>query len=156
MSKRETKRFIRRLEVEFEGGGLRGRGLTSDISRKGLFIRTQKALAPGTPITVRVHLSNGRISTIKGLVRRAIKFPIYTSEIKNGMGIEIIEMDPPFDELIGELESEGASRQAPEEQQKEDFIILVCPSCGVKNRVPSGKVSLSPRCGKCRAPLIVH
>ncbi|MFN3740750.1 MAG: PilZ domain-containing protein [Thermodesulfovibrionales bacterium] len=92
MSKREAKRYVRRLEAEFEGGGLSGRGLTSDISRKGVFIRTQKALAPGTPVIVKLHLADGRISIIKGIVKRAIKVPIYASEIKNGMGIEIKEV----------------------------------------------------------------
>ena len=28
-------------------------------------------------------------------------------------------------------------------------IILVCPSCSAKNRIPAGKQHLSPKCGKC-------
>lgn len=28
-------------------------------------------------------------------------------------------------------------------------IILVCPSCSSKNRIPAGKQHLSPKCGKC-------
>lgn len=28
-------------------------------------------------------------------------------------------------------------------------IILVCPSCSAKNRVPAAKQHLSPKCGKC-------
>jgi len=32
-------------------------------------------------------------------------------------------------------------------------IIIKCPSCGVKNRVPLNKMSLGPKCGRCKAPL---
>ncbi len=32
-------------------------------------------------------------------------------------------------------------------------IIIKCPSCGVKNRVPLDKMSLGPKCGRCKAPL---
>ncbi|MCK5070751.1 MAG: thioredoxin [Desulfocapsa sp.] len=28
-------------------------------------------------------------------------------------------------------------------------IIISCPSCGTKNRIPAGKQHLSPKCGKC-------
>ncbi len=156
MSKREAKRYVRRLEAEFEGGGLSGRGLTSDISRKGLFIRTQKALAPGTPVTVRLHLSNGRISIVKGVVRRAIKVPIYASEIKNGMGIEIKEMDDFFESLLMQLEGEVLSEEKKEETRKDEFLIITCPSCSVKNKVLAEKASLGPRCGRCRTLLLIN
>lgn len=28
-------------------------------------------------------------------------------------------------------------------------LIIPCPSCGTKNRIPAGKQHLSPKCGKC-------
>ncbi|HEB50836.1 MAG TPA: thioredoxin TrxC [Desulfobulbus sp.] len=31
--------------------------------------------------------------------------------------------------------------------------IVVCPSCGAKNRIPADKRHLTPRCGRCGAPL---
>jgi thioredoxin 2 len=34
-----------------------------------------------------------------------------------------------------------------------DSIIITCPKCGVKNRVPHAKINDRPVCGKCRAPL---
>lgn len=30
-------------------------------------------------------------------------------------------------------------------------LILACPSCSAKNRIPAGKQHLSPKCGKCGA-----
>ena len=32
-------------------------------------------------------------------------------------------------------------------------IILVCPGCSAKNRIPAGKQHLTPKCGKCGAKL---
>ena len=32
-------------------------------------------------------------------------------------------------------------------------IILVCPSCAAKNRIPAGKQHLGPQCGKCGAKI---
>jgi len=167
VSKRETKRYIRRLEAEFEGAGVKGRGLTRDISKKGLFIRTQKALAPGTQLIVRLHLSDGKISVVKGIVRRAIKIPIYASEIKNGMGIEIIEMDDLFAGLLKELETEENLNTTVQQRVEketvsggdvtvEEFMFITCPSCGVKNKVAASKLSQGPRCGRCRTSLMVN
>ncbi len=35
-------------------------------------------------------------------------------------------------------------------------IIIKCPACGVKNRVPLDKLSLGPKCGRCKSPLPVN
>ncbi len=35
----------------------------------------------------------------------------------------------------------------------EQTIILRCPNCGVKNRVPLSRINSSPRCGRCKTPL---
>jgi thioredoxin 2 len=34
-----------------------------------------------------------------------------------------------------------------------DSIIITCPRCGTKNRIPKDRLSQHPVCGKCRAPL---
>ncbi|VBB47649.1 Thioredoxin [uncultured Desulfatiglans sp.] len=34
-----------------------------------------------------------------------------------------------------------------------DSIVIRCPKCGTKNRVPATKLDLNPVCGKCRGPL---
>ena len=34
-----------------------------------------------------------------------------------------------------------------------DSVILACPSCGQKNRVPRARLSQGPRCGRCKTPL---
>jgi thioredoxin 2 len=34
-----------------------------------------------------------------------------------------------------------------------DSVIITCPNCGTKNRIPKSRLSEKPVCGKCRAPL---
>ena len=34
-----------------------------------------------------------------------------------------------------------------------DSINIVCPSCDAVNRIPSGKLSSQPNCGKCKQAL---
>ena len=33
-------------------------------------------------------------------------------------------------------------------------MIIVCPSCGAKNRIPEDKIASSPTCGQCHQALI--
>lgn len=91
MQKRRSKRFIKRLEVTFSARGLTYTGITSDIAKEGIFIRTQKGLPPGITVDVDLYLPSGEILKMKGVVKRTIKTPY--QQIKNGMGIELI--DPP-------------------------------------------------------------
>ena len=37
----------------------------------------------------------------------------------------------------------------------DDSLIIPCQACGVKNRVPSGRLEDNPRCGKCGEALAV-
>ncbi len=91
MQKRRSKRVIKRLEVTFTARGLSYTGITSDISREGIFIRTQKGLPPGITVDVELYLPSGEILKMRGVVKRTIKTPF--QQIKNGMGVELT--DPP-------------------------------------------------------------
>ncbi|MBU2550715.1 MAG: thioredoxin TrxC [Proteobacteria bacterium] len=34
-----------------------------------------------------------------------------------------------------------------------DSVIVRCPSCGTKNRIPASRLNQGPKCGKCQAAL---
>ncbi len=144
------QRFTKRLEVTFSSGPFSYRGILSDISENGLFIRTNHGFAPGTTIDIELVMPDNQISRLKGVVRRTVKTPLST--MKNGMGIELTKKDSTYINFIksysDERETETEKRSAPEVQ------IITCPSCGVKNKVSSGKLSFGPKCGRCRTPLI--
>jgi|YNPNPStandDraft_1061719.scaffolds.fasta_scaffold49271_3 thioredoxin 2 len=38
----------------------------------------------------------------------------------------------------------------------EEPLILTCPQCGQKNRVPRPRLAEGPVCGRCQAPLAIH
>ncbi len=166
MSKRKHDRFVRRLETEFSGEGKNYRGISSDLSQSGLFIRTNHAFAPGTIIDIVIHLPDGTSSKLKGTVRRALKTSVVS--IKNGMGVELIEKDDSYARFLDTFspDEEGTGRQAADGAQRPEtvrdvpnpasaeFMIVVCAHCNVKNRVKSSKVAFGPKCGRCGHPLV--
>ena len=167
---RRHARFIRRLEVECSANKENTRGISSNFSLGGLFIRTSRPFAPGTLLDLCIHLPNGRASKAKGLVKTAQKTAL--ASLKNGMGIELIEKDLNYVTFIRSFgpdspadtgeEAFSGEQDAPEKRAEaagpgsaESFIIP-CPHCGVKNRVKISKSSAGMKCGKCGSPLRAH
>jgi predicted RNA-binding Zn-ribbon protein involved in translation (DUF1610 family) len=153
-------RFTKRLEATFRSGGLSYRGILSNISENGLFIRTNRGFAPGTTVDIDVVMPDNTVVALKGLVKRTIKTPITT--MKNGMGIELIGEYTKYLDFVrtfagGKADSEPETE--PEIQPKvtpvPEYLIIVCPNCGVKNKVSSDKLAMVPKCGKCGKSLPV-
>ena len=169
MRNRHAQRFKKRLEVTFSSGGLKYRGISSDLSASGLFIRTQHGLTPGTLIDIEAYLPEGKVGRLKGIVRRTVKTPLMT---KNGMGIEVIERDQNYLEFLRSVdvnkrdadtrhhERSAPSRHEAAEIKSEETVhrntesvIISCQNCNVKNKVPKERLQFSPKCGKCGALL---
>ncbi len=164
-SRRRHKRYTKRIETEFSSGDMLFRGISSDLSEKGLFIRTQHGFVPGTEVNIQLRLPDGSTAQLRGVVKRTVK--THLQFVKNGMGIEIIESDSTYvrvvrEELIGihfntsklsDVVEVKTRARAEEEEQEEAFIIQVCPDCGIKNRVKVAALSMKPRCGKCGSSL---
>lgn len=106
---------------------------------------------------------------MKGQVKMAFKTPGVS--LKNGMGIEILEIDAVFvdfvkslstaEEPLTEWERAAAAREkggpaAGLSQGAEDFIIIKCSDCGVRNRVRKSRISEAAICGKCGASLTLQ
>jgi Tfp pilus assembly protein PilZ len=137
-------RFTKRLEATFSSGGLSYRGILSNLSRNGLFIRTNRGFAPGSTVDIELVMPDNTICRLKGVVKRTVKTPV--SSMKNGMGIELTEKDAAYLNL---MESFDEEKETGTETPPPEFQIISCPACGVKNKVPNKKLSLGPRCGKC-------
>ena len=93
--KRRAERYKGRFKIEYALGDQTYRGISSDLSLNGIFIRTRNPLEMGTLITIVLHLPGGLTATLKGKVARVLVMHDGTSavSIRNGMGIEIIEKD---------------------------------------------------------------
>ncbi len=107
MEKRQRKRFIKRCEAEFVVNETTYKGISSNFSLNGFFIRTNHPPKPDTILHIVIHLPDGSTSNVKGKVIRAWKTPTgrvmrapIGSSKKNGMGIEIIEKDDNYVHFI--------------------------------------------------------
>lgn len=167
MRKRASHRFTKRLEVTFSSGGSKYRGISSDVSASGIFIRTQHGLTPGSVIDIEIYLPEGKIAHVKGVVKRTVKAPL--TMVKNGMGVEFTEKDSSFLEFLGNFDlsagpeaasqserpaggrAEEVPQQATERSSAQipEFAMIACHECGVKNKVPRERLQFSPKCGKC-------
>jgi len=150
MNKRKNLRFTKRLEARFIADGESFVGITSNLSKTGLFIRTKRGFAPDSILDIKLIMPDGNTSSIKGIVKRTVKVPL---SIKNGMGIELLEKDETYMRYVKSLR-EGDER-SPEKKPVDEFQIIPCPSCQAKNKVRRDKIALGPRCGKCKTPLII-
>jgi len=199
MQTRRHKRYTKRIEAEFKFGDRKIVGISSDLSERGLFIRTRYPLATGSALDLTFHLPNGKTAFAQAIVRRAVKSQ--STLIKSGMGVELTGYDDTYAEFLSKIlghnviregladveykalrggpdrvehsspsagENNNGSDKQPsesgpsffennsaqsEEPEETEFVIIACASCGVKNKIPSAKRSMEPRCGKCKSPL---
>jgi hypothetical protein len=98
---RRHRRYIKRCEIEFSTNGTVYRGISSNFSLSGLFIKTSKPFVEDTIIELIIHLPNGLTSKLKGIVRRACRNPVNVQ--KNGMGIEFTEKDSNYDDFFNSI-----------------------------------------------------
>ncbi len=107
IGKRET-RTIRRhkaeMTVEFSQGALQGNGVTGDISRRGMFVRSN--LAPGTGPVVRltVNLPGGRKLALTGRVVRSVE-GAPAAPTSPGFGLRLVDDWPEYEKLFGRRDS---------------------------------------------------
>ena len=53
-------------------------------------------------------------------------------------------------------EAGGAGVAGPDnKEQAPESVVLKCPSCGARNRVPKARLTSSPKCGRCKMFLVV-
>jgi Tfp pilus assembly protein PilZ len=144
-------RFTKRLEARFRSGGLTYTGILSNFSQTGLFVRTNRGFTPGTTIDIELVLPNNEVSVLKGVVRRTIKTQM--SSLGNGMGVELIEKDSIYSDFMKSFCDVIDSKTPAKNNNSQEFKMIYCPNCGVKNKVAYKKLVLGPKCGKCGTPL---
>jgi hypothetical protein len=99
--KRQRKRLQESCEVEFCANNETYRGVSDNFSISGLFIRTDKFLAPQSAVSIKVHLPDGSTSKLEGRVRRVERAPhdigtALEKKFMSGVGIEIMERDTNY------------------------------------------------------------
>ena len=101
---RRRKRFRKRCEIELVTNNTVHRGISTDLSLRGLFIRTNLPFPPDTILDVVLHLSDGLTAKLKVKVKWLEKVAEATTiASKHGMGVEIIEKDTNYLRFIASL-----------------------------------------------------
>ncbi len=129
-------------------------------------MRTNHPFTPGTVVDLVIHLPDGSRSVAKGIVKMALKTPL--ASLKNGMGIELIEKDEDFVNFVRTLSPDACEekvedtyngkREAPSSPSAippaddDDFSIITCSQCGIRNKVRRSRSSKGVRCGRCGTP----
>ena len=103
MERRKQKRFIKRCEVTVTINGTTYRGISSNLSLSGLFLRTRKPLVADTLLELIVHFPDGSTSKLKGIAQWSLRSQVDLG--KNGMGIEIIEKDSIYSDYVTSIGS---------------------------------------------------
>ena len=101
-NRRQHRRLIKRCEIDFSYDNLTFKGISSNFSVGGLFIRTKHPLSPDTVFDMVIHLPDESLSKLKGKVARSAKTSLGrvmgtpSKVLKDGMGVKIIEKDAHY------------------------------------------------------------
>jgi hypothetical protein len=102
--KRASPRRRLRMIVNFEVAGWRTTGITHDVSRTGLFVRTIRIPRIGSMVTLNVHLAEGREIELSGKVMRSYSAPgTLRFVVPSGFGIRLGKNTDGYKAFVVEL-----------------------------------------------------
>ena len=95
---RTSRRRKAEIPVEFAQGPFQGTGVTGDVSRRGMFVRSPHIPGTGPLLRLTVNLPQGRKLVLRGrVVRNARGTPPAASR---GFGLRLVEEWPDFEDLF--------------------------------------------------------
>jgi CheY-like chemotaxis protein len=95
VEQRKSKRAPFICEAYFEGGGISGFTVASNLSRGGLFLDTFSSIPPGTLLQLRLKLQPGYEIEVAGEVCYGIK--------GSGVGVKFINLDQESAEVVDRI-----------------------------------------------------
>ena len=113
VDRRRDRRWPRQLEVRFWKQGEMGQGsraISTNVSRTGIFVRTQLVLPSGTRLRIAVGHS-GRDFTVEGVVMRALRSPAHLQSVMpSGMGVRFLTAEELLEELLPAIDFQAEER----------------------------------------------
>ncbi len=104
LEKRTQPRRKIRLIVDFEVPGSRTSGITYDVSRSGLFVRTIRIPSVGTTLKVVLHLADGREMNLTGKVVRSFSAPgTLRFVVPSGFGLRVAPGSEEYERFVASL-----------------------------------------------------
>jgi curved DNA-binding protein CbpA/Tfp pilus assembly protein PilZ len=136
MNKRKFVRFSRRLFVRFGSPQPRYIGYTEDISKEGLFIKSNVVFKSGTPLMIEMKLSESNVVSMRGTVKwvKAVSPSLFRHARKAGIAVSL-EHPPesylafinslainasPASEKTSSASAGGKASDTPAEDSEED------------------------------------
>ena len=111
--RRRNRRWPRQLEVRFWKQGEEGQGsraISTNVSRTGIFVRTQMVLPSGTRMRIAVG-HGGRSFTVEGVVMRALRSPAHLQSVMpSGMGVRFMTSEELLEELLPAIDFQAEER----------------------------------------------
>jgi hypothetical protein len=102
--KRRQSRKKRRFLIQVETPDSVSTGFTYDMSVDGIFIRSVRIPQPGSTVTARLSLPNGKRLALRGLVQRAYRAPLALSQlIPSGFGLRLTDAPPDYSRFLASL-----------------------------------------------------
>jgi Tfp pilus assembly protein PilZ len=101
--KRGSNRKIKRYHTTFLCGKDQHRGITSNLSKTGLFIKTRKKFTPGSLVKIILHLDENRKIALRGEIARVNTTSKFDNSFKNGIGIKLTSSPEEYKDLLKDL-----------------------------------------------------
>src|SRR3990170_3104393 len=109
MEKRGKSRVTKRLLVRYGVDRCDREGVTGNISKRGICIRTNGGMVPRTKLCLVVVLPDGREVSLTGTVMWTTRVPSWASgRFKSGMGVSIDPVGAGFVEFMETLSTIAA------------------------------------------------
>jgi Tfp pilus assembly protein PilZ len=93
--KRSTKRRIKRMHIIFSCEGKEFRGISSNVSSTGIFIKTRKKFKTGLYVNMIVDIDENQKMNLNGVIART-KITSKFDRFVNGIGIELTEVPQAY------------------------------------------------------------
>jgi Tfp pilus assembly protein PilZ len=103
MDRRRSRRWPRQLDVRFWKRGEEGHpthAVSTNVSKTGIFLRTQQVLPSGTRLRLEVSCA-GRSFVSEGVVMRALRTPAsLQAAMPSGMGVRFLRIEELIEDLM--------------------------------------------------------
>ena len=96
--RRTSRRRRAEIPVEFAQGPFQGTGVTGDVSRRGMFVRSPNVPGTGPLVRLTVNLPQGRKLEFRGRVVRNVRGT--PPAASRGFGLRLVEEWPDFEDLF--------------------------------------------------------
>jgi PilZ domain-containing protein len=105
VEKRTARRRKAEMTVEFVQDTLYGTGVIADLSRRGMFVRSNRIPGTGPALRLTVNLPNRTKIVLTGRVIRTVADPSRPGP--SGFGLRLAEDSPEYEALLARLRNRG-------------------------------------------------